>query len=168
MTSSQVTAQKIAHIMEQPDDGASIEDVCRKAGISIETYYHWYKKYGRPSKARRLRELEDENSRLKLLVAIMSFDKKPMRDVTPASPAAYVGPAPSRAALPAAYEPAPYEPATYEDVPRAAARARSACAPAAHPRARPRQQARRPPRCRTPNPGEKRTPRACAHRRRAA
>src|SRR3972149_6060710 len=94
MKSTQVTAQKIAHVMEQPDEGASIEDVCRKAGISIDTYYHWYKKYGvmRPSKAKRLRELEEENSRLKLLVAIMTFNKKPMRDVTPTASVAYPAP----------------------------------------------------------------------------
>jgi putative transposase len=104
--SSQVTAQKIAHVMEQPDDGASIEDVCRKAGISIETYYHWYKKYGalRPSKAKRMRELEEENSRLKLLVAIMGFNQ--MRDVSPAPNGYRV----SRDELLASYEEVPAAP----------------------------------------------------------
>ena len=151
MTSSQVTAQKIAHVMEQPDDGASIEDVCRKAGISIETYYHWYKKYGRPSKARRLRELEDENSRLKLLVAIMSFNKKPMRDVTPASAGRHMlGPAPGRAALARRLRARAFEPATLRG-----------CAAAAPPERAP--PARRP-RTRVPDRGRKRAARLAAAR----
>jgi putative transposase len=68
---------------KQADDGAGIEDVCRKAGISQQTYYRWRRKYGglMPSEVRRLKQLEDENSRLKRMVADLSLDKAMLQDV---------------------------------------------------------------------------------------
>jgi putative transposase len=66
--------QQIAFIPKQADEGAGVEEVCRKAGISQQTYYRWRKKYGglMPSEVRRLKQLEVENGRLKRMVAGLS------------------------------------------------------------------------------------------------
>lgn len=58
-------------------------EICRKAGISQATYFNWKKKYAAlmPSKMRRLRELEDENSRPKRIVADLTFDREMLLDV---------------------------------------------------------------------------------------
>ena len=60
-----------------------MEEVCRKAGISQQTYYRWRKKYGglMPSEMRRLKQLEGENVRLKRLVADLSLDKEMLQEV---------------------------------------------------------------------------------------
>ena len=57
--------------------------MCRKAGISLQTYYRWRKKYGglMPSEMKRLELLEEENARLKRLVADLSLDKVMLQDV---------------------------------------------------------------------------------------
>ena len=57
--------------------------VCRKAGISVQTYYRWSKKYGglMPSEMKRLKQLEEENQRLKRLVADLSLDKEMLWEV---------------------------------------------------------------------------------------
>ena len=57
--------------------------VCRKAGISEATFYIWRKKYGGllPSEMKRLKQLEEENQRLKKLVADLSLDKEMLQDV---------------------------------------------------------------------------------------
>jgi putative transposase len=58
-------------------------EVCRKAGISEATYYNWRKKYAglTPSEMRRLRQLEEENGKLKKIVADLSLDKAMLQDV---------------------------------------------------------------------------------------
>lgn len=83
MRKSKFTEQQIAFILKQADDGVSVEDTCRKAGISIQTYYRWRQKYGglMPSEMKRLRQLEEENMRLKRLVANLSLDKEMLQDV---------------------------------------------------------------------------------------
>lgn len=83
MKKSKFTEQQIAFILKQADDGVSVEDTCRKAGISIQTYYRWRQKYGglMPSEMKRLRQLEKENTRLKRLVANLSLDKEMLQDV---------------------------------------------------------------------------------------
>lgn len=83
MKKSKFTEQQIAFILKQADDGVSVEDTCRKAGISIQTYYRWRQKYGglMPSEMKRLRQLEEENTRLKRLVANLSLDKEMLQDV---------------------------------------------------------------------------------------
>jgi putative transposase len=60
-----------------------VEEVCRKMGISDATFYNWRKKYGGlgPSEVRRLRQLEEENAKLKRLVADLSLDKAMLQDV---------------------------------------------------------------------------------------
>ena len=73
----------------------AVEDVCRKAGISIQTYYRWRKKYGglMPSEMKRLKLLEEENARLKKLVADLSLDKAMLQDVVKRNFEACSGPA---------------------------------------------------------------------------
>ena len=71
MKKSRFSEQQIAFILRQAEEGTSVEEVCRKAGISEATYYNWRKKYGglMPSEMKRLKQLEEENQRLKKLVA---------------------------------------------------------------------------------------------------
>jgi|TARA_B100000959_G_scaffold192500_1_gene201279 putative transposase len=83
MKKSRFSEQQIAFILKQADDGIGIEEVCRKAGISQQTYYRWRKKYAglMPSELRRLKQLEEENNRLKRMVADLSLDKEMLQDV---------------------------------------------------------------------------------------
>ena len=83
MKNSRFSEQQIAFILKQGDDGTSVEEVCRKAGISQQTYYRWRKKYAglMPSEVRRLKQLEEENARLKRMVADLSLDKDMLQDV---------------------------------------------------------------------------------------
>ncbi len=75
-------AQK-AFILKQGADGVPVAEICRRAGISPATYFNWKKKYAglMPSEMRRLRELEDENSRLKKIVADLTLDREMLQDV---------------------------------------------------------------------------------------
>jgi putative transposase len=61
----------------------SVEEICRRLGISNATFYKWKQKYGGllPSEVRRLKQLEEENKRLKQLVADLSLDKYMLQDV---------------------------------------------------------------------------------------
>jgi putative transposase len=83
MKTSRFSEQQIAFILKQVDDGIGVEEVCRKAGISQQTFYRWRKKYGglMPSEVRRLKQLEEENGRLKRMVADLSLDKAMLQDV---------------------------------------------------------------------------------------
>ena len=69
--------------MRQAEEGTTVEEVCRKAGISEATFYNWRKKYGglMPSEMKRLRQLEEENGKLKKMVADLSLDKAMLQDV---------------------------------------------------------------------------------------
>ena len=83
MKKSKYTEEQIAFALKQAELGTSVEEVCRKLGISDATFYNWRKKYGGlgPSELRRLRQLEEENSKLKRLVADLSLDKAMLQDV---------------------------------------------------------------------------------------
>jgi putative transposase len=83
MKKSRFSEQQIAYILQQAEEGTSVEEVCRKAGISEATYYNWRKKYGglMPSEMKRLKQLDEENRRLKKLVADLSLDKEMLQDV---------------------------------------------------------------------------------------
>ena len=74
---------KIAFVLKQAQDGAPIAEVCRKAGISDATFYNRRKKYAglMPSEMRRLRQLEEENTKLKRIVADLSLDTAMLQDV---------------------------------------------------------------------------------------
>lgn len=83
MKASKFSEAQIAFVLKQAEDGTPIAEVCRKAGISQATFYNWRKKYAglMPSEMKRLRQLEDENNRLKKLVADLSLDKAMLQDV---------------------------------------------------------------------------------------
>ena len=83
MKRSKFTEQQIAFALKQAELGTPVEEVCRKMGISDATFYNWKKKYGRlgPSELRRLKQLEEENIKLKRLVADLSLDKTMLQDV---------------------------------------------------------------------------------------
>ena len=83
MKKSRFSEQQIAFILKQDDEGVAVAEICRKAGISEATYYNWRKKYGgpMPSEVKRLKQLEDENQRLKKMVADLSLDKEMLQDV---------------------------------------------------------------------------------------
>ena len=83
MKASKVTDARKAFILKQGADGHRVAEICRKAGISQATYFNWKKKYAglMPSEMKRLRELEEENGRLKRIVADLSLDKEMLQDV---------------------------------------------------------------------------------------
>ena len=83
MKKSRFSEQQIAFILKQGDEGVAVAEICRKAGISEATYYNWRKKYGglMPSEVKRLKQLENENQRLKKMVADLSLDKEMLQDV---------------------------------------------------------------------------------------
>lgn len=83
MKKSRFSEQQIAFVLRQAEEGTPVAEVCRKAGISEASFYAWRKKYGglMPSEMKRLKQLEEENQRLKKLVADLSLDKEMLQDV---------------------------------------------------------------------------------------
>ena len=83
MKASKFTESQIAFVLKQGEKGTAVAEICRKAGISQATYFNWKKKYGGllPSEVKRLRQLEEENGRLKRIVADLSLDKEMLQDV---------------------------------------------------------------------------------------
>ena len=83
MKASRFSDAQKAFILKQGADGIPVADVCRKAGISQATYFNWKKKYDGllPHEMRRLKQLEDENDKLKKLVADLSLDREMPQDV---------------------------------------------------------------------------------------
>ncbi len=75
--------EQIAYILRQSEGGTPAIEVCRKNGISEQTFYRWKKRYGGMGvpELRRLRQLEDENGKLKQLVADLSLDKAMLQEV---------------------------------------------------------------------------------------
>ena len=83
MRSSRFTHAQKAFVVKQGEDGVPIAEICRKAGIRQATYHNWTKKYAglMPSEMKHLRELEDENNRLKQIVADLTLDREMHQDV---------------------------------------------------------------------------------------
>lgn len=83
MKTSKFTEEQIAFALKQAELGTKVEEICRKLGISEATFYNRKKKFGGlgPSELRRLRQLEEENTKLKRLVADLSLDKAMLQDV---------------------------------------------------------------------------------------
>ena len=79
-----MTEEQIIALLREQEAGAKTADVCRKHGVSAATFYKWKAKYGwmEFSDARRLKALEDENARLKKLLAEAMLDNAMLRDVT--------------------------------------------------------------------------------------
>jgi len=82
MKKSKFSEAQIVFALKQSET-VPVEEICRKMGISQATFYNWKKKYGGldPSELRRLRQLEDENNKLKKMVAELSLDKQMLQDV---------------------------------------------------------------------------------------
>ena len=83
MKKSKFTEAQIVFAIKQAETGTPVEEVCRKMGITQATYYNWKKKYGGlgVTELRRLKQLEEENFRLKKMVADLSLDKQMLQDV---------------------------------------------------------------------------------------
>jgi putative transposase len=80
---SRYTEEQITFALKQAELGTPAAEVCCKMGISDATFYNWRQKYGGlgPSELRRLKQLEEENTKLKRLVAELSLDKSMLQDV---------------------------------------------------------------------------------------
>ena len=83
MEKARFTEEQIIGILREHEAGTATSDVCRKHGISSATFYKWKAKYGGldVSEARRLRSLEDENRRLKKLLAETMLDNAMLKDI---------------------------------------------------------------------------------------
>jgi putative transposase len=83
MRRSRFTEEQIVTALKEHEAGASTKELCRRLGIATETLYNWKRKYGglEVSDARRLRMLEDENRRLKRLVAEQALDNVALKDL---------------------------------------------------------------------------------------
>ena len=83
MRKSRFTEEQIAFALKQAETGTPVLEVCRKMGVSEQTYYRWRKQYGGLGvlEIKRLKLLEEENPRLKQLVADLSLDKVMLQDV---------------------------------------------------------------------------------------
>ncbi|MDA8120634.1 MAG: transposase, partial [Gammaproteobacteria bacterium] len=83
MKRSRFTDEQIAYALKQAESGTAVADVCRQLGISDATFYVWKKKYANlgMSEIRELRQLREENAKLKRLVADLSLDKHILTEI---------------------------------------------------------------------------------------
>ncbi len=83
MKKSRFTEEQIAYALRLAESGTPVADVCRQIGVSEATYYTWKKKYADlgVTELRRLKMLEDENTRLKRIVADLSLDRQILQEV---------------------------------------------------------------------------------------
>ena len=83
MKRKRFSVEQITAVLQQVAGGMPVGDVCRQVGISEQTFYRWKKEYAGmlPSEARELKQLCDENTKLKRLVADLSLDKVMLQDV---------------------------------------------------------------------------------------
>jgi putative transposase len=80
---SRFSEEQIAYALKQAETGTPVAEVIRRMGVSEQTFYRWKSKYGGlgVGELRRLKQLEDENRKLKQLVADLSLDKHILQDV---------------------------------------------------------------------------------------
>ena len=83
MKATKFSEAQIAFVLKQAEGGSAVAEVCRKAGISEATFYNWRNKYAGllPSEMKRLPQLEEENGKLKKIVADLTLDKTMLQDV---------------------------------------------------------------------------------------
>lgn len=83
MKRSRFSETQIVGILKEADSGVTVQELCRKHGISNATYYKWKSKYGglEASDLKRLKELEEENRRLKQMYADLSFENNALKDL---------------------------------------------------------------------------------------
>ncbi len=82
MRTSRFTEQQVVAALRQVENGTVVAEVCRKLGVSEQTFYRWKRKYAGIGVAelRRLRQVEDENRRLKQLVADLTLDRQMLQE----------------------------------------------------------------------------------------
>ena len=82
MRKSRYSEEQIIGVLREVEQGRKVADVCRDHGIAQDTYYRWREKFGgmQVSDAKRLKQLEDENRKLKRLVADLTLDKEALKD----------------------------------------------------------------------------------------
>jgi putative transposase len=83
MKKPRFTEEQIIAILKEQDQGMKVAEICRKHGIADQTFHNWKKKYGglTENELRRMRELEQENSRLKRAVAELTLDNQILKDI---------------------------------------------------------------------------------------
>ena len=83
MKKSRFTETQIVSRLKEADAGMKVEELCRKHGISSASYYNWKKKYGGmdASEIKRLKELEEENAKLKRMYADMALQNTALKDL---------------------------------------------------------------------------------------
>jgi putative transposase len=83
MRRSRFSEEQIVLILKESEGGQSTGELCRRHGVSVQTFYRWKAKYGglEVSEAKRLKALEDENRRLKTLVADLTLDNQMLKAV---------------------------------------------------------------------------------------
>lgn len=83
MRKSRFSEEKIIGLLKEVESGSKVADVCRRHGVSEQTYFRWKRKYGGldVNEARRLKSLEDENRRLKAIVADLTLDNQALKAV---------------------------------------------------------------------------------------
>lgn len=83
MKKTRFTETQIVSVLKEADAGVKVEELCRKHGISSATYYNWKKKYGGmdASEIQRLKELEEENAKLKRMYADMALENTALKDL---------------------------------------------------------------------------------------
>lgn len=85
MKRKQFSEEQIIGVLKESEAGAKVDDICRRHGVSSATFYSWRKKYGglEVNEARRLRELDSENAKLKRIVADQMLDNEPANAIGP-------------------------------------------------------------------------------------
>ena len=83
MKISRFSESQIIRILKEADGGRKVADICREHGVSQATYYQWKAKFGsmEASDIRRLKELEEENTKLKRMFANLSLENEALKDV---------------------------------------------------------------------------------------
>ena len=83
MKKSRFTEQQVAYALRQAESGTPVTEICRKLGVSQQTFYTWRRKFAGMGVAelRELRQLREENKKLKELVADLSLDKHMLQEV---------------------------------------------------------------------------------------
>ncbi len=83
MKRNKFTEAQIIKILKEEESGRTVNDICREHGIHQSTYYNWKKKYGgmQLQEVQRLKQLEEENRRLKQMYAELSLDHKILKDI---------------------------------------------------------------------------------------